>query len=1357
MRFLKRVTAMLLAIVLLGTTAPVLASLTAETSESSIPGWTFVSSYSDSGMYLDTSEGVRGKASLKLVNRTVNTSTKTFGRLDTHVTVQKGKTYQFEFEAKAKNANNVTTFFNWGTRSSLTPSTKTYDWMSYKFSYRPTADETTAIRFVLDDKTDGLWLDNLRFYDVTKPSVNLIENGDFENCSGPTEPSDSSLGEDAVSEGSMSARYGTMIIDGKLDDWKDIPARPITRRQNFAQVINVGDAADITADIRFAFDDENLYVAMTSNDAVHVITDTSKYWEGDGVQFAVADSRLAAPVLVERGMSYNAETGEVFQNKTDFSAAASREGMQTIYEIALPWNNDFGTKIPDEILFNALVNQNDGNGRTYCLEISPGISMNKDVKSFYTLALQDRPVGNVLYTLSCLEEIPSGNRGTATIKINNGSDAAQSVTVTVEEIGFTQKITVPAKAVRNVSVDFKIEDETEHNLTFRVTNDGKEDVVQKTVKRAINYKDTYPEFRKKIEGYIAELKELLLACENKGLSPDYEIASYSIICKYLEYADILAKKDDYSLFSEFDRVFTREYEKTRDALTAYLKGEKMPLTAPKYLIDGKIQLDGTSVIAKTTHNGVIEERPVFFVGYGPWETAAEEMPFFGTVGYNSLQTEISMENVFVTFSLKDWGYYTVRKPQVTIDLSKEDSVSGEYSLKLTNPAGYTHNVFSYLSQSVKVEPDTTYTYGVKAKAKGLTKDSAWFNIHGRASTGRQKLSDSDDWKEYVFEYTTGSNETTLDFTILFEDKIEYLYIDDCFIIKQGTKENVLKNGKFDSDSNSQLSKFDKEAMEMGVYINYAKIDWLRDILDLAQQNNFLVDLNLCPHYMPSFIKERDPEITSNKLQFLPFTLDHETVRKTISLWSRLIASVASEYDCVQSICITNEPSVRTKDGTHYLPLWHEFLKERYQGDISRLNENHGTNYQNFDEVPLPSNNKEATPSYYDYRCFNDWVSTDFHKFIAEEIRKENPDILLHAKVMDYFHYKSDSKFYNGANYETISEYLDLNGSDAFAFYNNASYSLPAKMSWYDFQTSVLDAPAWDTESHISQDKANVGYDNLVEYYTGADVWNGGVHGRGTSVIWLWDLQDKSMPWGGTTYPNANAAVRPADAVEVSRAALDLNRLAKEVTAIQKAERMVGVLYSRTSQGYVTDIMTSTIKAYEDAIFSGQKVGFITETKPETMHDYKLVVIPETPNVPVNVVNHLKTYIENGGQVLITNKDALKLNEYNQPHDSETIAYIYEHAIVEGNLRDKIEEMGLSKVVLVDAETGAAIDNVEWSYAEFDGNIVVNVVNYDKEKDITIKVKYTGNETHFDELRSMESGISQLTLKPYRPVLLSFVK
>jgi len=80
---------------------------------------------------------------------------------------------------------------------------------------------------------------------------------------------------------------------------------------------------------------------------------------------------------------------------------------------------------------------------------------------------------------------------------------------------------------------------------------------------------------------------------------------------------------------------------------------------------------------------------------------------------------------------------------------------------------------------------------------------------------------------------------------------------------------------------------------------------------------------------------------------------------------------------------------------------------------------------------------------------------------------------------------------------------------------------------------------------------------------------------------------------------------------------------------------------------------------------------------------------------------------------------LKKREYDKPHDAETIEYIYAKALIEGSIYDKIEALGLSDVVLVNAETGERIDNVEWSYAEYNGKMVVNAVNYDKENAITI--------------------------------------
>ena len=56
-----------------------------------------------------------------------------------------------------------------------------------------------------------------------------------------------------------------------------------------------------------------------------------------------------------------------------------------------------------------------------------------------------------------------------------------------------------------------------------------------TVKTKVVYGEAeFQEMMKRLEGYEAELKELILSCESKGMNVDYEIADYTIISKMIK-------------------------------------------------------------------------------------------------------------------------------------------------------------------------------------------------------------------------------------------------------------------------------------------------------------------------------------------------------------------------------------------------------------------------------------------------------------------------------------------------------------------------------------------------------------------------------------------------------------------------------------------------------------------------------------------------------------------------------------------------------------------------------------------------------------------------------------------------------
>ncbi len=1356
MRKFKSLAAILVIAAMVTSMIPAFAALSGISNETIAGGWTAEVGYSEGTISVVTGEGCLGKGSMKLMNPTLRTPQYgSYVSIYRGVAVKKGKTYQLEFDAKMEKASkNASVAFNWN-RISLIPTTNSYSWMPFKLQYTPTQDETLMIRFLLEDKTDALWLDNIKFYDVEKETDNLIPNGDFENEDYFTVVDETPVVEDKPAEEEspyMFAVKKSIAVDGKADEWADIEELPITKYASWATF-----TGPMTCGVRFAYDEENLYFLVQAKDAVHYTAPSSSYWNGDGIQFGTAIGGTASGVTMkERGVVFYEDSG-TYQNNTDFTAVASREGEITTYEVALPWVSDFGGQVPGAIRFNVIVNNNDDDGRgRYCLEITGGISDTKAPLLFKHL-LMWTPVGGIEQCVMAPGNITRGEESNASIFLRNPGEEEKVIDLAIDGLNYAETITVPAGETVVREVPVYTEEVVDVLLGIHVACDGENSYTEQSVPVSVIYDAaTYPELKERLSAYIPEIKELIMQCEEAGLVVDYEAANFAMMCKFLEYMDILAGYGDYGRMFEYEKAFMKLYHETVSSTAAYLNGEKSPRIVPKY-ITSKISLDGKDMVGMVDDNGTMVERPIYLVGYGNWETSVEEIPYFTQLGFNFGQLEVDTNKILVQSQILDWTITQSGSPkEMSFTRVSGNAVSGTQSLLIKSGEEGRMNHHMMLTQKIKVKPNTTYTYGMTAKGKGVTGApySAWFNMDGVSMAGRQTIRGTNDWENYEFEYTTSPGQESVDFVILVERMIDEMYIDDIFVKEKGKNENLVVNGDFEHviQPSNEIERALME--EFGCEINPEYVNWMKKMLDFGKQHNYTFNPGLSCNYLPNFILATDPEMTAHTEYFLPWNMEHPKLLRFMSLWIQYLATIFNEYDNVLSINLMNEPALHANTTDFYLSSWHAYLKDVH-GSIEKLNEVYGENYESFEDIEFPVGILSEA-RYHDYRVFSEEVVLRFVNFLAGEVRKYMPSKKLDIKVMDYFSHAYGSMLDHGSNVERLAEIVDINGCDAFSYYGNANTPLIMKMGWYDYLSSLSEGPTWDTESHISNDKAVPEYDNLVQYYTGADVWNGAIHGRNGDVIWMYDLRRGSLVGGWSKYQNANAINRPADVIEVSRAAMDLNRLTYEVSALKNATPRVGFLYSITSVGYNENAMRVCESVYSDILYSGQKVGFVIDEQPEEASQYELLIVPEMKNVSKETLDNIKKLIENGGKLLLVGEDCLKYDEYNRPHDAETLEYIYQHADTTSKVKEKIAQMKLSDVTLVDTSTGETPAKVEWCYTEHEGKMLVSIMSYQTQYKAPVEVYYKGEKVAvFTELRSGEQMENQITILPHQPVLLQF--
>ena len=1359
-KFLRHIIAIALTVSCTATAFPQLIASAAQ--DITPPGWVLdKSSNTVGGVTVDTTEKYSGKASMKLNNQTPRTEEQYVRISYEKIPVTPGHTYIYGFKAKVKNANKAYVQINWDRTNLgyLTPTGKTADWRGFEFAYTNLDKTQVALRFVMENVTDALWIDDVYFYDASLPNTpenNLIKNPSFE------ENAPASSAQEASQDIIPVHKKTDIVIDGKADEWSEVTSRKLDIYTDFTK-----QPQSVAGEISYAYDDDNFYFLLDVEDDAHSPVTAGNYWNGDGLQFTICGTDETF------GISYGAVYDEQNDATVEFGDTAiitdiKRTGNKTTYEVAIPWSAYFG-KIPSVVLFCAIVNDNDndGHGRKGCIDVAPGISMYKGSQLFpKMMLLRDEDEFTTFFQGD--KDIATGETANYSVDLFNQTDKTKTFTVSSEKASVKKEISLEGGKSASVKFSAKLTGYGETVMDVSVT-DGKSTRNDSVVTNVCADEAITVEIIAKHKKNYNELTDLISKCITKSIPIEYQKVKYYTIELFIKYLEEDLADKDLTRIAHQDKVLTRLYNEAKEELEGLLAGTIEPVSVPRYVTSPIEVVDNHFVATTRREDGTLEQRPVFFVGAGHWEPSrqADVIETLSKVGFNCSHPELGPWDIMTeAIPVKSWGLRCVGNYEVDVDASTDDVRSGSSALKLSSALPYVSNNYKYLIQTIDAKPNTTYEYGVSVKSKNVLGAFYILTTNGLTGVGnramRQSLNGTFDWRDDKLTYTTGPNENTLSFIILVENKADAILVDDAYIRQAGTSKNLLLNGDFEG----------RYPEEQYYAIDERVVKKFEETFDNLAKYNISGQFGASPHYVPTFVLEDYPEINLPEQwgNFNHQDPNHPKLLEMYEIFYKTLIPRIKDKESFDGVILANEPQYNSMlDSWAFIDDYREAMKEKYQ-DIAKLNERWGTTYKSFDEVELPTG-IEATPRYYDWKEYNDTILPNWIGKVSEYIKSIDPEVFTHVKVMDTFKTGVNFRISSSDNYEILKDVTDINGCDAWSMI--ATDDSRWKNLFYDFLTSVKTAPIYNTEDHIIVDARALTYNDKEVIYNVADIWNGAVHGRGGSVLWLWDRYSRSK--NGTIYFNSLLTARPDSVATLGKTTLDLNRLSNEVVALQNAKSDIAVLYSDASVPY-NDEMLDIIRSVSASLGeNGQKTRFVVESQLDNMLNYKAIIIPGSVSVREETLEQLKLFAENGGKLIVIGDRALTVNEYGDNHNADSVTAIKAKAVCLGyedagttiagiskqaikkEITSLVKSLSLDTVVVKDKLTGENLTDANWITAEYDGAYIINLCSYtwdDREAEVYINGEKVAN---CEDLINFGKYGESITVKGHTPLLLRVEK
>lgn len=533
-------------------------------------------------------------------------------------------------------------------------------------------------------------------------------------------------------------------------------------------------------------------------------------------------------------------------------------------------------------------------------------------------------------------------------------------------------------------------------------------------------------------------------------------------------------------------------------------------------------------------------------------------------------------------------------------------------------------------------------------------------------------------------------------------------------------------------------------------------------LDLAEQHNVGVCWLAAPHYFPEWALAKWPELLSGSGGFFRLDVDAPQARQILRTHLETSLQAMGDTPALHSVCLSNEPVfTHWQSDVFRRPAFTDYLAGKF-GAIAALNGAWSTDYPSFAEVPILATDSlpaeaQMTSLRYEMARFNMLQFSEFHRFLADVVHETRPGTRACAKVMCVPTNRQNLAW--GTDPEQFAHMGDLNGNDCACMFaglgDRYAVDFLGQGMYYDLQRSMRDVPVVNMEDHIIVDREQR---DIPPEHTDLALWQGAIHGRGASAIWVW-----ARTYDRTSDLEGSIMHRPENTIAMGRVALDLQRLAPEVVELQRARAPVAIVYGLTALLWSDAAQEAIVRAYEALNACGVPVRFVSETQAADggLDDFSAVIAPGLGHAPDCLASALAGYCQAGGKLWVVGEAPVcGRDEYGRPRDlalpaSALVRFPAASALeLRGLFLAQMRAQGIRRLVTVAGPDGEAPWGVEYRAVRDGSAALVSIANLWGEPQTLRLTLYGQSARSVEDLRrAVTVRGAEVTLKPLEATIL----